>query len=60
MQMTNGGNMERCRLGFLVAAVLLQSPLAHAGETTQGKIKRALSAAPPAVARAAKVVDMDD
>jgi len=57
-QMTNRGNMERCRLGFLFAVVLLQSTLALAGETKQDKIRRALSAAP--AAGAAKVVDMDD
>jgi len=61
MQMADGGNMERRRrLGFLFAVVLLQGSLALAGETKQDKIRRAQSAAPPAVARAAKVVDMDD
>jgi hypothetical protein len=51
--------MERWWLGFLFAGILLQGSLAHASETMQAKIKRALSAAPPNVAKAAKVVDMD-
>jgi hypothetical protein len=52
--------MERRWFGFLLAGVLFQGSLAHAGETTQAKIKRALSAAPPDIAKAAKVVDVDD
>ena len=52
--------MERRRLDLLFAVVLLHGSLAHAGETKQDKIRRALSAAPPTVARAAKVVDMDN
>ena len=51
--------MEPCWFGLLSAVVLLHGSLAHAGETKQDKIKRALSAAPPSVAKAAKVVDMD-
>ncbi|HEY6290147.1 MAG TPA: hypothetical protein VI455_01110 [Terriglobia bacterium] len=52
--------MERCWLGFLLAGAVLHSSLAHAGDTVEAKIKRALSAAPPDVAKAAKVMDMDD
>jgi hypothetical protein len=51
--------MERYGWGMLFAVVVLHGSLAHAGETTQAKIKRALSAAPPDVAKAAKVVDVD-
>jgi hypothetical protein len=52
--------MRTFQSGFLLAAVLLQGLLARCGENNQDKIKRALSAAPPSVASAAKVVDMDD
>jgi hypothetical protein len=52
--------MERYYLGFLLAGVLLQASLAQTNETAQAKIKRALSAAPPDIAKAAKVVDMDN
>lgn len=51
--------MKRFQSGFLFGVVLLQASLAHSGETKQDKIKRALSAAPPSVAKAAKVVEMD-
>jgi hypothetical protein len=59
-KVTKEENMGRYYLGFLFAGVLLQSSLAQTGETAQAKIKRALSAAPPDIAKAAKVVDMDD
>jgi hypothetical protein len=53
--------MERSWLGPLfAAAILLHGSPAHGAESAQDKIKRALSAAPPAVARAAKVVDIDE
>jgi hypothetical protein len=52
--------MVRWCLGVLIVGLLLQVSVAHAGETAQAKIKRALSAAPPEIAKAAKVVDMDD
>ena len=52
--------MRRYPVGFLFAGVLLQSLLAQTAETAQDKIKRALSAAPPDIAKAAKVVDFDD
>jgi hypothetical protein len=51
--------MKRSWIGYLLAAVMLQGSLGHADESAQDKIKRALSAAPPSVAEAAKVVDMD-
>jgi hypothetical protein len=54
------GNMGHSYLSFLFAGVLLQAALAQAGETAQAKSKRALSAAPPDIAQAAKVVDADD
>ena len=44
----------------VLAAAVLNSLAAHAGETNQAKIKRALSAAPPAVAEGAKIVDVDE
>ena len=52
--------MKRCWAGFLLAITVLGGSRMHAGETNEAKIKRALSAAPPAVAKAAKVVDIDD
>lgn len=52
--------MKRSWLGFLFAMVLTQGLPVHAGETQQDKIQRALSAAPPDIAKAAKVVDFDD
>ena len=51
--------MKRSWIGYLLAAVLLHVSLAHADESAQDKIKRALSVAPPSVAKAAKVMDMD-
>lgn len=51
--------MKRYGLGFLLTGTVFFGSLAHAGETAQAKINRALSAAPPAIAKAAKVVDMD-
>jgi len=52
--------MKRSWIGYVLAAVLLQVSLAHADESAQDKIERAVSAAPPSVAKAAKVMDMDD
>ena len=52
--------MKAFQSGFLFVVVLLQVSLAHSGEIKQDKIARALSAAPPSVAKSAKVVDMDD
>jgi hypothetical protein len=52
--------MKRSWLGYLLAVVVLQVSFARADESAQDKIKRALSAAPPSVAKAAKVMDMDD
>jgi hypothetical protein len=52
--------MQRGWAGLLFAIAVLGGSLAHAGETQQDKIKRALSAAPPVIAKAAKVVDMDE
>jgi len=53
--------MRRSPLGLLLILLLgLQGSLARAGDTVQEKIRRALAAAPPDVARAAKVVDVDD
>jgi len=52
--------MKRGSAGLLLAIIVLEGTLTHAGETNGDKIKRALSAAPPAVAKAAKVVDIDD
>ena len=52
--------MKRSWLGFLLFAILTQGLLARAGETKQDKIRRALSAAPPDIAKTAKVVDFDD
>ncbi len=51
--------MRRCWQGFILAAITVQGSLAHGGETAQAKIRRALSAAPPEIAKAAKVMDMD-
>jgi hypothetical protein len=51
--------MRRVWLGIIVAFVSVQGSLAHAGETAEVKIKRALSAAPPEIAKNAKVMDMD-
>jgi len=47
------------RLWYSVFTIILMAALANA-ETKEGKIKRALSAAPPDVAKAAKVMDVDD
>lgn len=47
------------RLGVVLAVVLTHGLLAGA-ETKQDKIKRALSAAPADIAKAAKVVDVDE
>ena len=52
--------MDALGLRFLLALIMVQSLLANAGETAEAKIKRALSAAPPNIAKAAKVMDMDD
>ena len=52
--------MRRYLLSFLFAGVLLPGLLAQTAETAQDKIKRALSAGPPDIAKAAKVVDFDD
>lgn len=52
--------MQRSRLVLLLSMGLLLGSLARAGESNQDKIKRALSAAPPDVAKAAKIVDIDD
>jgi hypothetical protein len=52
--------MERCWAGLLFAIVVLEGSLTHAGETKEDKIKRALSAAPAAVAKAAKVMDIEE
>jgi len=43
----------------LAAGAFLGAQTPGSGETTQAKIARALSAAPPAVAKSAKVVDTD-
>ena len=52
--------MSILRWKFTVAAVGYSALLmAQVGETTQAKIARALSAAPPAIAQSAKVVDTD-
>jgi hypothetical protein len=51
--------MRRTWLGILVAFVVVHGSLAAAGETAEVKIKRALSAAPPEIAKNAKVMDMD-
>ena len=45
---------------LLTLACLLCASVAHSAETAQEKIKRALSAAPPAIAKDAKVMDMDE
>jgi hypothetical protein len=52
--------MRSYYLSFLLAGVLLQGSLAQTCETAPAKIKRALPAAPPDIAKAAKVVHMDD
>jgi len=52
--------MKRYWQGFVLAVLLLQALLATAGETKEDKIKRALSAAPPEIAKDAKVADFDD
>lgn len=52
--------MKSCQSKIVFALALLQVPLALSAETQQEKIKRALSAAPPDIAKAAKVVDMDE
>ena len=44
----------------LVVWFLMLAGVAAKGETKEAKIKRALSAAPASVAKAAKVVDMDE
>ena len=51
--------MNRCRLGSLSIIIVFTALLAYGAETKQAKIKRALSAAPPQIAKSAKVVDMD-
>jgi hypothetical protein len=44
---------------ILLAGLAAQAQAPEAGETTQAKIARALSAAPPDVAKSARVVDKD-
>src|ERR1700687_2687228 len=55
-----GGNMKSCWLVVLLSGILLQGLQAQAADTKEAKIKRALAAAPADIAKAAKVVDMDD
>jgi len=45
--------------GAFKAQVPVQSSAANAGETTQAKIARALSAGPPNVSKSARVIDTD-
>ena len=52
--------MRSYYLSFLLAGVLLQGSLAQTCETAPAKIKGALPAAPTDIAKAAKVVPMDD
>jgi hypothetical protein len=52
--------MRSYYLSFLLAGVLLQGSLAQTCETAPAKIKGALPAAPTDIAKAAKVVHMDD
>jgi hypothetical protein len=52
--------MKRYWVGLVSAAFLVHGLLLYAAETKQDKIKRALSAAPPDIAKGAKVVDIDD
>ncbi|HXW57459.1 MAG TPA: hypothetical protein VEJ67_17030 [Candidatus Cybelea sp.] len=52
--------MKRYWFGFVLAAVFSHVLLSYAAETKQEKIQRALSAAPPGIAKAAKVVDIDN
>lgn len=51
--------MERNKCGSLFVVIVTLASLTCGAETKQTKIKRALSAAPPRIAKAAKVVDMD-
>lgn len=46
--------MQRRWAGLLFAVAVVEGSLAHARETQPDKIKRALSAAPHAIAKAAK------
>ncbi len=52
--------MKRYWRGVIWTVLLLHGLLAIAGESKEDKIKRALSAAPPEIAKDAKVVDFDD
>lgn len=52
--------MRRGWPGLLLVVVVVQSSLSSLGESKQTRIQRALSAAPPNVAKAAKVMDMDE
>jgi len=52
--------MRRTVWMVFIAGMLLQGSLVQAADTKEAKIKRALAAAPPEIAKAAKVVEMDD
>lgn len=53
-------NIRPYCLSFLFPGALLLGSLAQTGETAQAKTKRALSAAPPDIAKASEVADRDD